>query len=195
MVYHYISRRKQRVKLNGSFGNWRETCAGVPQDSVFGPLLFNIYINDLFLMVKDTAIYNFADDTTIFAADSCLDKVLGRLETDAVVLSKWLPENFMKLNEGNCHLLALGTIQSNIKINIGEAIVEERSEEKPLGVILDKKINFKSHISSQKLHTLARVSTFMNPGKLRLLMNSFINAQFSYCPLVWMLHDRYLNAK
>ena len=107
----------------------------------------------------------------------------------------------MKLNEGKCHLLTCGTIQSNNKIKIGEAIVEESSEEKLLGVILDKKLNFKSHISnlckkaSQKLYALARVSTFMDPGKLRLLMNSFINAHFSYCPLIWMFHDRYLNLK
>ena len=95
-------------------------------------LLFNVYSNDLFCMVRDSAICNFVDDTTIFAADVCLDKVLERLETDAVVLSKWFPENFMKLNEGKCHLLTFGTIQSNIKIKIGEAIVEESSEEKLL---------------------------------------------------------------
>ena len=107
----------------------------------------------------------------------------------------------MKLNDGKCHLLTFGTIQSIITIKIGEAIVEERSEGKLLGVVLDKKLNFRSHISnlckrlSQKLHALARLSTFMNPGKLPLLMNSFINAQFSYCPLIWMFHDRYLNTK
>ena len=45
------------------------------------------------------------------------------------------------------------------------------------------------------MHALARVSAFMNPDKLRLLMNSFIKSQFSYCPLIWMFHDRALNAK
>ena len=127
MIYNYISGRKQGVRLNGSFSNWRETCTGVPQGSILGPLLFNVYINDLFFMVTDTAICNFADDTTIFATDSCLDKVLQRLETDALFLSKWFSENFMKLNEGKCHLLTFGTIRSNIKIKIGEAIVEESS--------------------------------------------------------------------
>ena len=107
----------------------------------------------------------------------------------------------MKLNKGKYHLLTFGTIQSNIKIKIGEAIVQESSEEKLLGVILDKELYFKSHISSlykrasQKLHAIARVSTFMDAGKLRLLMNSFVNAQFSYCPKICIFHDRNLNAK
>ena len=152
-------------------------------------------------MVADTAICNFSDDTSIFAADCFSDKVLERLESDALVLSTWSPEKYMKLNKGKCHLLTFGKIQSNIKIKIVEAVVEESSEEKLLGIILDKKRNFKSHISSvckkasQKLHALARASSFMDPGKLLFLMNSFINAQFSYCPLMWMFQDRNLNAE
>ena len=133
--------------------------------------------------------------------NSYLGKVLERLESDALVLSKWFPEHFMKLNEENCHLLTFGTVQSNINIKVGEATVEESCEEKLLGVILDNNLNFKRHISSlckrvsQKLHALDRISTFTDPGKLRLLMNSLINAQFSYCPVIWMFHDRHLNAK
>ena len=130
---------------------------------ILGPLLVNVYVSDPFFMVKDTAICNFADDTTILTANSCLDKVLERLETDALVLSMWFLESFMKLIEGKCHLLAFGTIQSNIKINIRETIAEEGSGEKLLKVILDKNLNCKSHISSlckrasQRVQTLARV--------------------------------------
>ena len=91
---------------------------------------------------------NFADDTTIVPAGSNLDKVLGRLETDALFLSKRFPENFMKLNKGKRHLLTVGTIQSNITIKVEEAIVVESSKEKPLGVISNEKLNFKSHTSS-----------------------------------------------
>ena len=142
MIYNYISGRKQRVKLNGSFSNWRKTCTGVPQGSVLGPLLFNVYINDLFLMATDTLICNFPDDTTIFTPDSCLDKVVERLENDGSCLIKVVSRKFMKLNEGKCHLLTFGTIKSNSKIKIGEAIDEESSEDKLLRVILDKKRTF-----------------------------------------------------
>ena len=152
-------------------------------------------------MVTDTAVCNVADDTTIFAADSELERVLEWLETYAFVLSRWFSENVMKLNEGKYHLLTFGTKKDDIKITIGEAFVEESSEEKLLGVTIDKTLNFKSHVSNlykktnPKMHALARVSPFMDRDKLRLLMNSCIESQFSYCTLNWMFHDRDLNAK
>ena len=65
-INSYLTGRKQRVKVNGAFSEWQQTKLGVPQGSVLGPLLFNIYINDLFYLLKDTDICNYADDTTIY---------------------------------------------------------------------------------------------------------------------------------
>ena len=186
MIYGSLTDMKQQVKVNGSFSTWRETFAGVAQGSVLGPLLFNIYINDLYFSIMDTEVCNFADDTIIFAADCQLDRILERLETHALVLSKWFPENFMKFNEEKCHLLTFGTSQDDIKIKVGEAIVKESSEEKLLLVTIDKNLNFKSYVSnlckraSKKLQAFARVSA-RGGGYLDL----FSDGDVPFCPKNW----------
>ena len=90
--------------------------------------------------------------------------------------------------------------KTEISINIGTSVIKESKEEKLLGVLIDQKLNFKQHLNtvcrkaSQKLHTLARASTYMPEEKTRIVMKVFIMSQFSYCPLIWMFHDRRVHA-
>ena len=74
------------------------------------------------------------------------------------------------------------------------------TEEKFLGVYFDNKLNFNNHVkklckkASQELHALARLSNFMSIRKRKIIMNAFINSQFSYCPLIWMSLSRTINS-
>ena len=81
----YLSNRWQRTKANLSFRSWSELILGVPQGSVLGPLLFSIYINDLFYLTKLTDVCNYADDSTFYARDSNLDDLIRRLEHDSIL--------------------------------------------------------------------------------------------------------------
>ena len=76
------------VKVNGSFSSWQESIKSVPQGSVLGPLLFNLFINDLFFLVEETEICNYADDTTIYVCGHKLEHIVSSLKTDAQRLSK-----------------------------------------------------------------------------------------------------------
>ncbi len=197
-----MENRQQRVKINGAFSKFQNLSLGVPQGSVLGPLFFNIYINDLLLSIQETSICNYADDTTIFTSGKNLDNVIMRLESDSTVIIQWFQDNFMKLNAEKCHFMVLGrSADQTITVRIGNSTIENSREEKLLGVIIDRKLTFETHINKlckkagNKLFALSRLSLYIESSKLQILMRAFVMSQFQYCPLAWMFHSKHLNAK
>ena len=201
LIRSYLKNRWQRTKINTSFSTWSELIIGVPQGSVLGPLLFNIYLNDLFWINEETDVCNFADDTTIYACDTDLDTVLRRLEHDSLLAIEWFEANYMKLNADKCHLLVAGNKYEWISAKIGNQTIWESNEEKLLGINIDRNLNFETHVTNickkanGKLTAIARYSKLIGFDKLRTLIKSFVESQFAYSPLVWMFHNRKVNSK
>ena len=92
------------MKINNVFSSWKDLILGVPQGSVLGPLLFNIYLNGLFFFIKDEGICNFADDTITYISDKSLENVLKSLEKSSMLPIRSLQKNYMKFNIDKCRL-------------------------------------------------------------------------------------------
>ena len=198
-IYNYLSDRTQRTKVKSSYSSYRDIKYGVPQGSILGPLLFNIFINDIFLFVKDTKITNYADDNTPYAVEDSIEKLLETLQKDVNILLNWFKMNEMKPNADKSHLFIVNSIGDNIKIGNDE-ITGENSV-KLLGITIDNKLSFNEHAknickkANQKLYALSRIAKYIQSDKLRIIMKAFIDSQFNYCSLTWMFHSRQINAK
>ena len=107
-LHSYLTKRWQRTKVNSSFSKWSELLQGVPQGSVLGPILFNIYLKNLFYLTEMTQVCNFAEDTTFYVCDKDLNTLINRLDHDTALAAEWFENDFMKLKHDKCHLLVSG---------------------------------------------------------------------------------------
>ena len=188
LIQNYLANRKQRTKINDSYSPWSDILFGVPQGSILGPLLFNIFLSDLFLIVKDVNMASYADDNTLYDSCDTIEEVISSLQSSSKKLFQWLSDNQMKGNTEKCHLI-MSTDQT-VNFQFGGSLIERSDCEKMLGVKIDYKLNFDEYVktlyckANNKLRALARATPYMSVEKKKILMNSLFNAQFNYCPLV-----------
>ena len=145
LIYNYLSNCKQRTKINSWYSNWYDIVRGVPQGSILGPLLFNLFINDLFLFIERTNICNFADDNTIYICQNDLKTILEDLRYDMVTILRWFKENSMKVNPKKFMILGK-TLRQSIILNINQIKVEDSRKVVLLGFTINNRLTFKDHI-------------------------------------------------
>ena len=98
-ILSYLRNRKQAVKLGTVRSEWLDLKTGVPQGSLLGPLLFNIFINDFLLKLQKTCeVYNYADDNTLSYSHADLSLVKEKLEKASEQAVTWFKSNYMKAN-------------------------------------------------------------------------------------------------
>ena len=148
----YLSDRKQYVCIDNSNSTLKDIKFGVPQGSILGPLLFILYINDMWKSTQLNVIH-FADDSTAFMPFSDPVSMCSSINTELTKIDDWICANQLSLNASKTTY----SIFSSKKINLSSEIairnvsIERSRCQKFLGVLLDENLNFQSHINSVRL--------------------------------------------
>ena len=134
LVQNYLSNRKQRTKMNSGSGSWEEILLGLPQGSILGPLLFNIFLCDLFFIMNDVEFASYADHNTPFFVGDDLNDVILKLQNASKTLFKWFNDHKLKANPDNCRFICRSSVKTSIMIEKEQ--IRNSSCEKILDVFL-----------------------------------------------------------
>ena len=192
----YLADRRQCVCINGELSETRQIDFGVPQGSVLGPLLFNIYVNSLLTCVKKCRMILYADDAVLIYAASTLDSLQDAFVLDFKLMCDWYTANRLSLNVKKTKMMLAGsrtmlsTFQ-NFEFELDGEPVSRVSEFKYLGIMLDEKWNWKSHISnlSQKLgyrlSVFNRILHLLDKNARLAYYNGLVLPHLDYADTVW----------
>ena len=139
-----LTKRRKRVRVNSNFSTWENIIARVLQG--YCPLLFNIFIDVLFLFISNSYSSNYTDDNTVYYAFGYnLEEIKNTLRFDFDLVSKWFEENYMVLNANKCHFMCLSKDPENETFIFNNFIFNNFNKERILSITIDNKLTFKSH--------------------------------------------------
>ena len=130
LFHSYLEDRKQVVKVKGFVGILKEIISGVPQGSILGPILFNIFINDLFYFVDGDNLHNFADDNTLSDQADSIGELVENLQYLCKVANDWMDHNNMIADPSKFHAILLSkncSLTDRIQIKIKENLIESET--------------------------------------------------------------------
>ena len=193
----YLSNRKQYVSINGYNSDTMNIKHGVPQGSVLGPLLFLIYINDLYKCLAYSTAYHFADDTNLLVVSKTQKQIQKCINIDLKLLHKWLIANKISLNCAKTELILFSgstddtNFDYNVKIN-GHNLTPT-NKLKYLGVIIDNKLNgdFHCQVLTGKLNRangmLSKIRHYVPKTELKSIYHAIFASHLRYGCQIWAL--------
>lgn len=192
-ISSYLSNRRCIVSIDGYNSVPYIVTSGVPQGSILGPLLFNLFINDISSCISYSRCLLYADDMKLFkCVTNMLDATLLQLDISAVV--RWCSLNRMILNPDKTFYLCFTRLRCPIfmEFYVNGGRIQQVQEMLDLGVLFDSKLIFNSHVDyiiPKVYSVLAFIrrhsNEFDDPYIRKVLYTSFVRSKLEYAHMVW----------
>ena len=191
----YLDNRLQCTRFGSFVSDFKTITCGIPQGSLLGPLLFIIYINDLYKSAHDLSFILYADDTNIFISNPNLESLCNIANRGLSQVCEWFRANKLSINIRKCNFMIFHNgkkfCANDICIKINNVVLPRVDKVKFLGVYLDSSLSWKYHISeveskvSKSIGIIYRIKNLVPRFVLRMLYCTLVLPYLTYCNVIW----------
>jgi Reverse transcriptase (RNA-dependent DNA polymerase) len=184
------------VKEGLTMSSKRRIKCGIAQGSVLGPIMFIIFINTIFRLKLKGKIQLFADDEVLLYGEKSFEELQRNIASDLEVLHKWLMKYRLTMNVEKTHFIIFQMKNSNLngifdEVNFGNQKITRVSSYKYLGLWIDDRLNYFTHITKVKskispmIGVFHRINKFITPEVLKNLYFSYVHSHMAYLISIW----------
>ena len=191
LITDKATNRHQWMKIGAAFSSYLEILRNVSKKSILGPILFNLFINNVMIFIKKTEVCKFANDTTIHSCSLNYKEAHQKLSNDTHIVPNCFRINSMVANPGKSQIVFLRSSinNNNITFIVENKHIKSTNKVKLLGIIIDHKLTFTKHINYaiqqvKCMRALTRIRTFLSQVQTKGLSEAYIMSTFKYCPLM-----------
>ena len=189
----FLSNRKQRVLISDTVSDWKDVKSGVPQGSVLGPLLFLIYVNDMFSVVANSELDSFADDTKVSKGMRLIQQCfLVQIDLDKLVA--WFDDWQLSLNADKCCVLHIGYNNPHFQYRINNNVLKSVTEMRDLGITISSDLSSTVYVKKIKAkassvsYMFSKVFSNRNVEFMTGVFKTYIRPLLEYATPVWSPH-------